>query len=66
MNVFNVLINHLCYVEVFVTYRSECECVRSCVCHFIDSPESRWLARSMEGGGGRVSRGSSLIDVFWG
>lgn len=41
-----------------------CACV--CVCHFIHSPESRRLTRSVEGGGGRVSRGSSLIDVFWG
>lgn len=41
-------------------------CPRVCVCHFIHSPESRQLTRSVAGGGGRVSRGSSLIDVFWG
>lgn len=34
------------------------------MCHFIHSPESRWLAMSTEGGGGRLSRGSCLIDVF--
>lgn len=32
----------------------------------IHSPESRQLARSMEAEGGMVSRGSCLIDVFWG
>lgn len=36
-----------------------------CVCHFLGSPESRWLARSFHGRCRRVSRGSSLIDAFW-
>lgn len=37
-----------------------------CACHFIHPPESRRLARSVEGGGGRLSGGSCLIDVFRG
>lgn len=37
------------------------------VCRFMHSPESRQLASSMEAGDRwGVSRGSCLIDVFWG
>lgn len=37
------------------------------VCRFMHSPESRQLASSMEAGDRwAVSRGSRLIDVFWG
>lgn len=60
----NVMLNHFFYRYVEIFSHTGGVCVR--VCHFIHSPESRWLARSMEGGGGRVSRGSCLIDVFWG
>lgn len=38
-----------------------------CVCPFMHPPESRQLASSMEAGDRwAVSRGSRLIDVFWG
>lgn len=62
IGIWRVFLSHteVCvYVCVFVW-------VPVSVCHFVHPPESRWLSRSMEGGGGRVSRGSCLIDVFWG
>lgn len=42
-------------------------CMSVGVCRFMHSPESSQLASSMEAGDRwAVSRGSRLIDVFWG
>lgn len=46
---------------------SQCLYMSVGVCRFMHSPESRQLAGSMEAGDRwAVSRGSRLIDVFWG
>lgn len=63
MDFFIVMLNHLFLSKCVYLY------VSLSVCHFLRSPESKRLygvRREEEGGGGSVSRGSCLIDVFWG